>query len=136
MPRESTQYKLGRVCPLRMHLTCDIEISDATELKELPFVMGVLADLSGKPEEPPRLRDREFIEIDRDNFNDLMKAPRLAFQLDNQLTNDNTKKGVELRLNIIKDFESEQVARQVKPLVKLMEVCRQLIGLACQSVLQ
>jgi type VI secretion system protein ImpB len=135
MPRESTQHKFERVCPPRMHLTCDVEISDATELKELAFVMGVLADLSGKPEEPPRLRDRKFIEIDRDNFNDVMKEmkPRLAFQLDNQLTNDNTKMGVELRFNSIEDFEPEQVARQVEPLAKLMEVCCQLSGLLAKA---
>jgi type VI secretion system protein ImpB len=136
MPRESTQHKLDRVRPPRVHITYDVEIGDAIELKELPFVMGVLADLSGKPEEPlPRLRDRKFIEIDRDNFNDVMKGmkPRLAFQVDNKLTNDNTKMGVELRFNSIEDFEPEQVARQVEPLAKLMEVRRQLSGLLAKT---
>ena len=71
MARESTQHKLDRVRPPRVHITYDVEIGDAIEMKELPFVVGVLADLSGKPDEPlPRLRDRKFVEIDRDNFND------------------------------------------------------------------
>jgi type VI secretion system protein ImpB len=136
MPRESTQHKLDRVRPPRVHITYDVEIGDAIELKELPFVTGVLADLSGKPDEPlPRLRDRKFIEIDRDNFNDVMKGmkPRLAFQVDNKLTNDNTKMGVELRFNSIEDFEPEEVARQVEPLAKLMEVRRELSGLLAKA---
>jgi type VI secretion system protein ImpB len=136
MPRESTQHKLDRVRPPRVHITYDVEVGDAIELKELPFVMGVLADLAGKPDEPPpRLRDRKFIEIDRDNFNDVMKGikPRLAFQADNKLTNDNTKIGVELRFNSIEDFEPEQVARQVEPLAKLMEARRQLAGLLAKA---
>ncbi len=136
MPRESTQHKLDRVRPPRVHITYDVELGDAIENKELPFVMGVLADLSGKPDEPlPRLRDRKFIEIDRDNFDDVMKGmkPRLAFQVDNKLTDDDTKMGVELRFNSIEDFEPEQVARQVEPLAKLMEVRRELTGLLAKA---
>ncbi len=73
MARESTQKKLGRVRPPRVHITYDVEIGDAIEMKEIPFVMGVLSDLSGKPEEPlPRLRDRKFVEIDRDNFDSVL----------------------------------------------------------------
>src|ERR1700722_18345155 len=119
MARESTQHKLDRVRPPRVHITYDVELGGAIEMKELPFVAGVLADLSGKPDEPlGRLRDRKFVEIDRDNFDDVLKGmkPRLAFQVDNQLTNDNTKMGVELRINSIEDFEPEQVANQVEPL--------------------
>jgi type VI secretion system protein ImpB len=136
MPRESTQHKLDRVRPPRVHITYDVELGDAIENKELPFVMGVLADLSGKPDEPlPRLRDRKFIEIDRDNFDDVMKGmkPRLAFQVDNKLTDDNTKMGVELRFNRIEDFEPEQVAHQIEPLAKLMDVRRQLTGLLAKA---
>src|SRR5215470_16869381 len=98
MARESTQHKLDRVRPPRVHITYDVEIGDAIEMKELPFVVGVLADLSGKPEEPlARLRDRKFVDIDRDNFADVMKGmkPRLAFKVDNKLTNDESKMGVE-----------------------------------------
>jgi type VI secretion system protein ImpB len=136
MARESTQHKLDRVRPPRVHITYDVELGGAIEMKELPFVAGVLADLSGKPDEPlGRLRDRKFVEIDRDNFNDVLKGmkPRLAFQVDNQLTNDNTKMGVELRFNSIEDFEPEQVANQVESLRKLMEVRRQLTGLLAKA---
>ena len=136
MPRESMQHKLDRVRPPRVHITYDVELGDAIENKELPFVLGVMADLSGKPDEPlPRLRDRKFLEIDRDSFDDVMKGmkPRLAFQVDNKLTDDNTKMGVELRFNRIEDFEPEQVARQVEPLAKLIEVRRQLTGLLAKA---
>lgn len=136
MPRESLQHKLDRVRRPRVHITYDVEIGDAIELKELPFVVGVLSDLSGKTDDPlPRLRDRKFIEIDRDNFNDVMKGmkPRLAFQVDNKLTDDDTKMGVELRFNSLDDFEPEQVARQVEPLNKLMEIRRQLTGLLAKA---
>jgi type VI secretion system protein ImpB len=136
MARESTQHKLDRVRPPRVHITYDVEIGDAIEMKELPFMVGVLADLSGKPDEPlPRLRDRKFVEIDRDNFNAAMKGmkPRLAFRVDNKLTNDDTKLAVELRFNNIDDFEPEQVAQQVEPLRKLLEVRRQLSALLAKT---
>jgi|SRR5579863_598265 len=136
MARESTQHKLDRVRPPRVHITYDVEIGDAIELKELPFVLGVLADLSGKPDEAlPRMRDRKFVQIDRDNFDAVMEGmkPRLAFQTDNKLTNDDTRMGVELRFKSIDDFEPEQVARQVKPLNKLMEVRRQLSALLAKA---
>jgi type VI secretion system protein ImpB len=101
-------------------------------MKELPFVLGMMGDLSGKPDEPlPRLRDRKFVEIDRDNFDAVMRGmkPRLAFRVDNKLTDDNTQLGVELRFNSIEDFEPEQVARQVEPLRKLLETRQQLQAL-------
>src|ERR1700693_5822475 len=102
MARASTQHKLDRVRPPRVHITYDVELGDAIEMKELPFVLGVMADLSGNPDEPlPRMKDRKFVEIDRDNFNKVMEGmtPRLAFQVDNKLTKDDTKMGVELRFN-------------------------------------
>jgi type VI secretion system protein ImpB len=136
MARESTQHKLDRVRPPRVHITYDVEIGDAIEMKELPFVAGVLADLSGKPDEPlPRLRDRKFVEIDRDNFNAVLKGmkPRLAFRVDNKLTDDDTKLAVELRFNNLDDFEPERVAQQVEPLRKLIEVRRQLSSLLAKT---
>lgn len=70
---ESTQKKLSRVRPPRVQITYDVHIGDAIEMKELPLVVGILSDLSGKPEEPlPKVKDRKFVEIDRDNFNDVM----------------------------------------------------------------
>src|SRR5712691_13274011 len=107
MARESTQHKLDRVRPPRVHITYDVQVGDAIEMKELPFVMGILADLSGKPDEPlPRLRDRKVVEIDRDNFNAVMKGmkPRLAFKVDNKLADDSSQTAVELRFNSIEDF--------------------------------
>jgi type VI secretion system protein ImpB len=136
MARESTQHKLDRVRPPRVHITYDVEVGDAIEMKELPFVMGVISDLSGKPDAPlPRLRDRKFVDIDRDNFNDVMKGmkPRLAFQVENKLKDDDTKMGVELHFNSIEDFEPEQVARQVEPLRKLMDIRRELSGLLAKA---
>ena len=123
-PSESTQHRLDRVRKPRVHLTYDVEIGDSFESKELPFVVGVLADLSGKPEEAlPKLKDRKFVDIDRDNFNRVMASikPRLAFQVDNTLQNDGTKMNVELRFSQMADFEPEQVVKQVEPLRKLLE---------------
>ncbi|NMC74142.1 MAG: type VI secretion system contractile sheath small subunit, partial [Geobacteraceae bacterium] len=92
MPKkESTQHKIDRVRAPMVHITYDVEIGDAIEMKEIPFVVGVLADLSGKPDEPlPKIKDRKFVEIDRDNFNNVLEAmkPRVAFKVDNKLSND------------------------------------------------
>jgi len=121
---ESTQHKLDRVRKPRVHLTYDVEIGGAIQHKELPFVMGVLADLSGKPEEAlPRLKDRKFVEIDRDNFNRVLAGikPRLAFQAENTLQGDGSKINVEMRFSHMSDFEPEQVVKQVEPLRKLLE---------------
>ena len=134
--RETTQKKLGRVRPPRVHITYDVQVGDAIEMKELPFVMGVLADLSGKPDEPlPRLKDRKFVEIDRDNFNSVMRGmkPRLAFTVDNELAGDQSKMAVEMRFNSIEDFEPEQVVEKVDPLKKLLDVRRQLSGLLSKT---
>jgi type VI secretion system protein ImpB len=133
---ESLQHKLDRVRSPRVHITYDVETGGAIEMKEIPFVMGVLADLSGKPDEPlPRLRDRKLVEIDRDNFHEVLKGmkPRLAFRVDNKLTNDDTKLAVELRFQHLDDFSPERVAQQVEPLRKLIEVRRQLSSLLAKT---
>ena len=78
-------------------------------MKEIPFVVGVLADLSGKPDEPlPKVKDRKFVEIDRDNFNQVLAGmkPRLAYRVDNKLTDDDSKMAVELRFKSLDDFTS------------------------------
>ena len=136
MARESTQHKLDRVRSPRVQITYDVEVGDAIEMKELPFVVGVLADLSGQPETPlPRLKDRKFVEIDRDNFTAVMKGmqPHLALKVDNTVATDDSTMGVELRFNSLDDFEPEQVARQVGPLRKLLDVCQQLRGLLAKT---
>jgi len=131
-PNESVQHKLDRVRRPRVHLTYDVELGGAIQEKELPFVLGVLSDLSGKPDEPlPRLKDRTFVDIDRDNFNKVLAGmkPRLAFQADNALQDDETKVNVELRFSQLSDFEPEQVARQIEPLRKLLEARERLANL-------
>lgn len=137
MPKkESTQHKLDRVRSPRVQITYDVETNGAIEMKELPFVLGVLSDLSGKPAEPlPRLRDRKFVEIDRDNFDAVLRGmkPRLAYRVDNTLTNDDTRLAVELCFNSLEDFEPEQVARQVEPLRKLLETRTQLAALLAKA---
>lgn len=133
MPKtESLQHKLDRVRAPRVHLTYDVEIGDAIEMKEIPFVVGVLGDLSGKPDEPlPRLKDRKFVEIDRDNFNKVLEGmkPRLAYRVDNKLTDDDTKLAVELRFKTMDDFHPERVAAQVEPLRKMVEARQKLSDL-------
>jgi type VI secretion system protein ImpB len=125
MPKkESTQQKLSRVRPPRVHITYDVEVGGAIESKEIPFVVGVMGDYSGMPAEAlPRVRDRKFIEIDRDNFDAVLSGmkPRLAFRVDNKLTNDGSKLGVELKFNGMSDFEPDQVVQQVEPLRRLVQ---------------
>ncbi len=124
MAKESLQHTLDRVRSPRVHITYDVEVGDAIEMKEIPFVVGVLADLSGKPDEPlPKMKERKFIEIDRDNFNSVLAGmkPRLAYRVDNKLTGDDTQIAVELRFESLDDFHPEQVAHQVEPVRKLVE---------------
>src|SRR5882762_4956347 len=100
MPKESIQKKISRVRPPRVHITYDVETGGAIEKRELPFVVGVFADLSGQPDKPlPRYKDRKFIDIDRDNVDQVMakQEPRLAFKVKNTLKNDDSSLGVELR---------------------------------------
>ena len=130
--KESLQHKLDRVRAPRVQITYDVEIGEAIEMKEIPFVVGVLADLSGKPEDPlPRLKDRKFIEIDRDNFNKVLEGmkPRLAYQVENKLTGGDTKMAVELRFKSLDDFHPERVAEQVQPLKKLVDARSKLSDL-------
>lgn len=132
MPRETIQKKIGRVRPPRVHITYDVETGGAIEKKEIPFVAGVLADLSGNPDKPlPKIQDRNFVEIDRDNFDKVLSkiGPRLAFKVDNRLTDEDAKLPVELRFSSMEDFEPAKVAEQVEPLRKLLELRRKLSNL-------
>ncbi len=124
MPKESLQKEVGRTRPPRVHITYDVEIGDAIEKRELPFVVGVLADLSGMPEKAlPAIAKRKFVEIDRDNFNDVMKKiePRLALKVDNRLDEDDTMLNIELRFQSMDDFRPARVAEQITPVRKLLE---------------
>jgi type VI secretion system protein ImpB len=132
MAKESLQKKLSRVRPPRVHITYDVETGGAIEKREIPFVVGVMADLSGLPEKPlPPVRNRKFVEIDKDNFDRVLAqtAPRLAFKVDNRLTEDDTRLGVELRFKAMADFEPAAVAKQVPVLRKLLELRNSLHNL-------
>jgi len=130
----STQHKLDRVRPPRVHITYDVETGGAIELKELPFVMGVLGDFTGKPTEPlPRLRDRKFVEVNPDNFDQVLEGmkPHLSFTVENKLSEepDAPKLGVDLHFKSMDDFSPENVARQVKPLRELLDLRTKLSDL-------
>lgn len=122
---ESTQHKLDRVRPPRVQITYDVEIGNAIEKKELPFIVGILADLSGKPVEAlPQVKDRKFVEIDRDNFNDVLAAiaPRVAFQVPNRLVKDSKDNlNVELVFKNMDDFGPVEIIKQVAALKKLYD---------------
>jgi type VI secretion system protein ImpB len=132
MPKESQQKKVGRVRPPRVHITYDVETGGAIAKRELPFVVGVLADLSGMPEKAlPPVAKRKFVSIDRDNVNDVMKkiGPRLAFKVPNRLSEDDTKLNVELRFESMDDFQPARISQQITPLRKLMELRNSLANL-------
>lgn len=129
--KESLQHTLDRVRAPRVQITYDVEIGDSIEMKEIPFVVGVLGDFSGKPDEPlPKLKDRKFIEIDRDNFNKVLEGmkPRVAYRVDNKLTGEG-QIAVDLRFKSMDDFHPERVAEQVEPLRKLVEARKRLSDL-------
>jgi len=134
MARESTQTKLTRVRPPRVQITYDVEVGNAIEIKEIPFVMGVLGDFTGHPsEEMARLRDRKFVEVTPDNFDDVLASmkPHLAYSVDNKLSEnpDAPKVKVDLNFKTLDDFEPERVARQVKPLRDLLDLRTKLADL-------
>ena len=130
--RESVQQKISRIRPPRVHISYEVETGGAIEMKELPFVVGVLGDFSGKPVEAlPRIRDRKFVEIDRDNFDAALAGmkPRLSYGVENKLSGDGSKLGVELNFRSMEDFHPDQVAQQIEPLRKLVEARRNLSDL-------
>lgn len=126
---ESTQHKLDRIRPPRVQITYDVEIGGAIQKKELPLVMGILADLSGKPEQPlPKLKDRKFVEIDRDNFNAILKSitPRATMQVDNKLSKEGGKTSIELKFQNIEDFSPLNIVKQVPALNDLFKARQRL----------
>jgi type VI secretion system protein ImpB len=129
MGSESLQKKLDRVRKPRVHITYDVETEGALVVKELPFVVGVLGDFSGQPTEPLKpMKDRKFIQIDRDNFNDVMSriGPGLNLKVDNTLAGDGSQIAVELKFNSIEDFEPGRIVEQVPALRQLMETRNKL----------
>jgi type VI secretion system protein ImpB len=134
MARESTQHKLDRVRSPRVQITYDVEVGGAIELKELPFVIGVLGDFTGQPEQPlPRLKDRKFVEVNPDNFDTVLEGmkPHLSFAVDNKLSEepDAANLKVDLKFSKMEDFEPQNVARQVKPLKELLDLRTRLSDL-------
>ncbi len=120
----SVHDKLNRVRKPRVHITYEVETEGAEVQRELPFVMGVMGDFSGDPTAPLKpLADRKFIQIDRDNFNDVMAnmTPGLKLKVDNKLSEDGGQMAVDLKFNAIEDFEPARVAQQIPALRTLME---------------
>lgn len=130
--RQSVQKRLQKVRPPRVQLTYDVEIGDAIEKKELPFVVGVVADLAGQSNlEQPKLKDRKFVAIDRDNIDDVMKGvqPRAAFQVQNKLDERGGTFAVDLTFTSMDSFSPEAVVDQIEPLKKLLEARSKLADL-------
>ena len=130
--RESVQKKLQRIRPPRVQLTYDVEVGDAKEIKELPFVIGVLGDFSAASElEKTKLKDKKFINVDLDNIDEVMTslAPRATFQVENMLTEEKGSLTISLTFNGMQDFRPENVVLQVDPLRKLVEARERLTDL-------
>ncbi|WP_019304314.1 type VI secretion system contractile sheath small subunit [Xanthomonas oryzae] len=122
--KESIQKRLQKIRPPRVQLTYDVEKGDAIEQKELPFVVGVLGDFSGNPEQPlAKVKDRKFVNVDLENFDEVMEgmAPRAVYRVPNKISDAGGEFGVELKFKSIDDFRPEAVADQVEPLRKLLE---------------
>jgi len=131
---ESVQKRLERVRPPRVHITYDVETGGAIEIKELPFVLGVLGDFSGQPVDPlPKLKDRRFVEITLDNFDSVIDSmkPHVAFSVENKLSEDENagQLKVDLKFKSMEDFEPEKVAKQVRPLRELLDLRTRLSDL-------
>jgi type VI secretion system protein ImpB len=132
----SIHEKLNRVRKPRVHITYDVETEGAQIVRELPFVMGVMGDFSGDPTQPLKpLAERKFIQIDRDNFNDVMArmAPGLKLKVDNTLADDGSQMAVDLKFNSIEDFDPERVVDQVPALKALLETRNKLRDLMSKA---
>ena len=133
---DSIHQKLERVRKPRVHIKYEVETEESTELKELPFVVGVLGDFSGDPTEPLKpLKDRKFVQIDRDNFNDIMQrmTPGLNFRVENTLQNDGSEMSVNLKFQSLEDFEPASIVQQIEPLRKLLETRNKLRDLLTKA---
>lgn len=126
---ESIHEKLNRVRKPRVHITYEVETEGAQISRELPFVVGILGDFSGDPTQSLRpLAERKFVQIDRDNFNDVMArmTPGLNLHVDNKLAGDGSQMAVALKFNALDDFEPARVAEQVPALKALLETRNKL----------
>ncbi len=126
---DSIHDKLKRVRKPRVHITYDVETNGAVEKKELPFVMGVMGDYSGdNTENKKALRDRKFVQVDRDNFNEALAKvnPKLNMKVENTLADDDSEIAVDLDFKNLGDFEPNRIVEQVDPLKKLMDARNKL----------
>ncbi len=133
---DSVHDKLKKVRKPRVHITYDVETEGAQEVKELPFVAGVLGDFSGDPTEPLKpLKDRKFVQVDRDNFDQVMRrmSPGLKLRVENTIKGDGSEMPVELKFNSMDDFEPARIVEQVAPLKKLMETRNKLRDLMVKA---
>jgi type VI secretion system protein ImpB len=122
---ESFQTKEKRVRGQRVHIMCEVHVGNAIEKVDLPFIVGVLADLSAQRDKPlPEMGAREFADVDKRTFNDYLaaQAPRLAYSVPNRLGDPNTKMAVELSFKHMDDFAPDKVAQQIEPLARLLEM--------------
>lgn len=130
--KESIQKRLQKVRPPRVQMTYDVEIGDAIEQKELPFVAGVVGDFSGASlVDKKRLKERKFVNVDNDNFDDMMSAiqPRAVYRVSNELSADGGEFAVDLTFRSMNDFRPESVVQQVEPLRKLLDARTRLADL-------
>ncbi|WP_310567739.1 type VI secretion system contractile sheath small subunit [Hydrogenophaga sp.] len=132
--KDSVHKKLDKVRPPRVQLTYDVEVGEAIEQKEIPFVVGVLGDFTGQRDaDKPlaRLKDRKFVSVDMDNFDDVMKgmAPKTSFRVQNKLSEGGGEFAVNLSFDKMEDFRPESVVQQVEPLRKLLEARTKLSDL-------
>jgi type VI secretion system protein ImpB len=132
--KESTQQRLKRIRPPRVQMTYDVETGGAIENKELPFVVGVLGDFTGKPDEKnplPKVRDRKFVNVDLDNFDAVMEGmkPNASYRVANALSAEGGEFGINVEFSSIEDFSPEAVVQQVEPLRRLLEVRTRLSDL-------
>jgi type VI secretion system protein ImpB len=120
----SVHDKLARVRKPRVHITYEVETEGAQIVRELPFIVGVMGDFAGDPTEPLKpLAERKFVQIDRDNFNDVMARiqPGLNIKVDNTLAGDGSQMAVNLKFRSLEDFEPAKVAEQVPALKAMLE---------------
>jgi len=133
---ESIHNKLKRVRKPRVHISYEVETEGAVATKELPFVVGVMGDFSGDPTSPLKsLKDRRFVQIDRDNFNNVLASmnPGVNMKVKNILQDDGSEFAVNLKFETMDDFEPAAIVNQVEPLRKLMETRNKLRDLSTKA---
>ena len=129
---ESVQKRLQKVRAPRVQMTYDVEIGDSIENKELPFVVGVLGDFGSDPDAArKRLKDRNFVNVDADNFDEVLGgvAPATSFRVENHLSPEGGEFAVQLQFKQMDDFRPEAVVNQVEPLRRLLEARTKLADL-------